>query len=271
MAAFAVKQTAALVNGQPYDLRKIRPAQIPELRQLEAQSALRCPACGGELRVVIEDEGPVAEHHGVSIEHEPEDPITRISKEIIRRKMAELFPRAAIELDVKLDKPARLADLVAVRDNGGRLIVEHQAADMKKGQMAELVAGYREEGLRALWLLDPRRLKVGKVKNQVATVNIGKLEVDLLREGEPLLYLEPHGRRVMRLLIPAQARELLKHDKVTSLGRLPCLMRHYKLDQLRVKAGQWQMVTDYDPPLPAPPALPKRLQKKLETLEKANR
>lgn len=266
MSGFTVRQTAALVDGRPFDLRRVRPAQVAEVRELADTGRLICPSCREPLRVAIDASGVQGGHEG-GAHHEPEDLVARLSKEMLHQRLARLFPSAVVEEDVELGKPDRLADIVLVRDNGGRLAIEFQGSDFPKGKLGPLLQGYEQSALRALWILDSRRLKVTSIKGQVATVNVGRLEVDLLRAGEPLLYLEPNRRQILRLLIPGAAQQLLRHESVASLGRLPCLMRRYRLAQLRIREGRWFIDADYDLPLPKPPPLPKRLQRKLEKLQ----
>jgi len=265
MAAWKPRQTAVNVGEQPMDLRTVRPADMEQIRELEQQSLITCPACGDDIRVVIDRGGPVGEHMS-PMTHENEDPPMRFGKHLLLQRMRELFPSAIVDTDISLDHPHRLVDVVAVRDNGGRLAIELQGADMKKGQLEKVVAAYREEAIRCLWLLDWRRAKPGRQKGEIVTLGIGKLEVDMIRVDEPLLYFDIQRKEVVRVLVPSSLQPLINTEKTTSLGRLPCLVRRYTLDQLRIREGSWFVDTTFDRALPSPPDLPKRLQDKLEKL-----
>jgi hypothetical protein len=74
-------------------------------------------------------------------------------------------------------------------------------------------------------------------------------------------------QKLTRLFIPANLKPLIADQKTTSLGQLPCLIKSYPLSQLRVRQGKWFFEEPSLLRLPRPPALPKRLQTKLDQLD----
>jgi hypothetical protein len=244
----------------------LSPSAITRVRAAEHEGRVTCPTCNGPMRLVIDDE-TTALHLPPNpfAEHEPEDFSLRRAKRLLAKHLSSLFPSAPLDIDVHMPEIGHLADVVVITPYGGRLAVEVQLADMRAADVDDLVGRYQEHGIRCLWALDARRLKLPKRKKQgvVAKATLEHLETALISRGEPLLFIDIETREVVWLHPNPRARELACLGE-SRIGRVECLIRRYPLSQLRVRNGAWWAPTIFDQRPPAPPALPANLQRKLD-------
>jgi len=274
-----MKTLATVIVGpdrRQIDLTRVSPARIPQLRQLEAEGQLRCPICSAEVSLQIGKQGPVAaERTGQKrLFHEPEDRARIEDKNELTRQLERLFPSAAIDENVYLDEANRFADIVVVKRNGGRLAIEYRSNDMRLGELTAVLSRYRQAAIQPLILLDARRLDLRRLGYGINTARIGRFELELVREQLALFYylsgtskLVRSEPRLLRVHIPSEINPIIASGSNRSLGKIPVAIRGYPFDRLRIQRGAWTVQSDWDPPLPGPPALSAAL---LAKIAKAN-
>ena len=167
-----------VVRGQLVDASTLTPAQVTDVRAAEAAGEVFCPTCQGPLRLVIAESGPVAVHTPENPfgHHEPEDQHSRRSKHLLKRRLQELFPSGTVQLDAQLPRAGQIAAVALVNPMGGKVVVEYQTQDLSSEQVSARSQAYESEGIRWLWLLDPRRLKLTKKGDFVKKATLNKLE-----------------------------------------------------------------------------------------------
>jgi hypothetical protein len=264
------RQTIADAPAGKINLARISPVRVTQLREIEAQAELRCPVCQGELSLIVDSDGPYAEEINPPFMHEPEDLERNTAKKVLAERFQEMFPHSVVELDVYLEEINRFADIVIVKKNGGIIAVEYRSNDMLKNELFAVIEKYRSAAIQPLFMLDYRRLKIKKDSPRygINLAQIGKFEVELLKENLPLIYLSEYHQQIYRVHVPKQLIELVNASKPFSLGRIYVGLRIYQLKSIRINQGKWILPTQHDPPLPAPPQLPKRLLKRIRDLEK---
>lgn len=261
-----ILQTLGRVDGRVFDARRLRPADVTQLRSI---GGLECPVCRSEATLVITEEGPMVAHRAT---HEPEDAERRTAKRQLAAQLERLFPGAVISLDVDLGDPELgFADIAIVRPNGARIAITYRSGEMRAraaGERTERLAAGR---IRHLWLLDARRLnKTARrgAETQVRPVTLKALETSLVAADEPLIYADA-GKALAHWVTPPAAALELTRLGLGRIGRLDCLIRRYRFSQLRLREGRWWADTSFDGPPPPAPPLPERLQNKLEELRGA--
>jgi hypothetical protein len=142
---------------------------------------------------------------------------------------------------------------------GGRSVVQFQSVDLSAGRVRETVGELQAMGVRCLWLLDRRRLKLTKTTTP-RQATIGELETELLRQGEPLIYLNALTAELTVVRPRPEALALLGHVG-GKLGRVQCEVRSYPLSALTLREGHWHVDSSFDGPSPPWGPLPVRLAK----------
>jgi hypothetical protein len=257
-----------VIAGRIVDAGTLVHSDVPRVRELERAGAVLCPTCREPVQVVMGDSGAYVEHLPGSVfgEHEPEDPVMRSSKRLLASHLHSLFGSATVAVDGRIDEIGRMADVVMVTGEGGRLAIEVQAQDMPARDVAAAQDAYAELGILSLWLLDSRRLVIGRPRRgldkRIRKVRLDRLETGLLAAGVQLLYLDPRRREVVFVRPPAAAVELARLGD-PRLGRLDCLVLTFKLNQLRMRGGRFSLDMSYVSRMPAAPQLPPALQRRL--------
>jgi hypothetical protein len=200
-------------------------------------------------------------------DHEVEDPHSRQAKHLLLQTLQSLFSSGNVQLDVQLPNAEQIADVALTNPQGGKVVVEYQTQDLSVQQVRARISTYENQGVRCLWLLDIRRLKLAKKGDAVKKATLNKLETALLAVGEPIIYVDAPARQIVWLRPNPSAVELaLSGD--ARIGQVECLLRRYHLSSLRVRDGNWWVDTSLDEDPPAIPALPANLQKRLDRRRK---
>lgn len=259
-----------IIAGELVASNELTPAEITAVRLAETAKNVHCPICRGPMRITITETGPVGVHahtpENPYAGHEPEDTHARQSKQMLAQRVQEMFPEGSVQIDAHLPAINHVADIALVNPMGGKLAIEHQGADLTRVEVAARRDDYQKEGIRCLWVLDSRRLKLTKKGGQIRKAMLGELETSFLALDEPLVYLEAHDHHLTWLRPHPDAVELAKLGE-KRLGRVECLLRRYRFAQLRIRDGQWWVDRSLDSPvLQQPGALPVALQKKLAKL-----
>lgn len=259
-----------VVRGEMIDVTTLTPPQVVDMRAAEAAGEVYCPTCQGPLRLVISSSGPVAVHtpENPFREHEPEDHHSRRAKHLLKQRLQDLFPSGNVQLDAQLPSAEQLADVALVNPRGGKVVVEYQTQDLDTAQVRARAHAYESQGIRCLWLVDIRRLKLTKKGEAVKKATLNKLETALLAAGEPLIYLDAGPRQVVWLRPHPDAVELARLGE-GRIGQVECLVRRYPLSGLRLRDAQWQVDTSMDETVAPPAPLPANLQKKLNNRREA--
>jgi|SRR5579872_2677382 len=169
---------------------------LEDLRRLSDAKRLRCPACRAQ---VVLRAGPVLAPHfahlpGSVCAHphaEPETDAHRAGKLLLARWLADRLPDAVVTVEAPLPATGQRADLLAERVDGTRIALEYQCADLPAREWRRRHRLYRQAGVHDLWLLGADRLAFGD-----GLLRPGELERALLRDGAPLLFLDPLGLRL---------------------------------------------------------------------------
>lgn len=271
--------TLLAVPGQLLAVDSLTPADVTLIRTHQEEGKARCPTCAEPMQLIITSSGPRLEHRPGSIykNHDPDDHYSLKAKEILKRHLIMLLPApgtagASQTWKVATNAPvheARLAaDVLAISDRGARLVVEMQQADSTLEDIVSKTEQWAEVGIRALWLLDGRRLDLLSGEKLVRNLTLGKLETAMVCAEIPLIYFYPEQLAVYLVLPVPEAVELAGlGDK--RLGRVPCLVRRYPLSQLGLKSGDWFLPTRFNQAPPTPPPLPSAPAKRLHRLRAA--
>lgn len=254
-----------LVHKKLVAVSKLTPSQIKDVRQAEALGEVRCPTCLQEMRLEITGQGPVAIHREDNslTRHEVEDQIARQGKHILSALLSEMFPNAIVQLDVVFPEIGLLADLVVVNTMGGKLVIEYQRADLSAAEADERQQAYVQQGIECLWLLNARRLKMEKKTTGVKKVTLEKLETSLLANNNPVIYFNPQNKQIVWIHAPEKIVQLALLGE-PRIGQVECLVRPYRLTQLRVREGQWWVDHRLEAKLNLPTDIPATLKRKLE-------
>lgn len=252
-------------DGRVYYTPKMTPADVVAARKAEASSALTCPLCDLPMRLQIEQAGPVAYHtsNDPLTRHEPETPNLRRLKSLTVSRLKELVPSATIDADVVMEDLGLIGDVALVTGKGGRLVVEVHAADISAREVRKFNDAWTEQAVKCLWILDYSRLRLPKSGGIIKKTTLSGLETGLLSIGQPLIYLDGRDKTITKLTPPPEAVELARLGE-PRIGQVECLIRRYRLDQLRLKNGAWWVDTRFDSPAPKPREISARLKKKLE-------
>lgn len=258
------------------DGRRLSIEQARALRSAPAGS-LTCVSCSEPLVLAPADQGVGAAFRhldpATAFDHDPETGAHRRSVRALAGRLEQLFPSAALADKVHFPEERYLADLVVVTPRGAKLAAEVLSTEITPDRFRTISAGLTGQGVAMLWMLGMDLLAAsGAASRPVRKVKLGPLHTALLAAGRSLMFIDPGSQKPLRrpeivLVRPhPQALQLARLGE-PALGITECMIRRYPLSQLRLQAGEVCLLTDYDPPAPAPGQLPKRLATKLERRE----
>lgn len=168
---------------------------LDSLRLLSDNKRLRCPQCSAP--VVLRAGAVLAPHFahlpGAVCAHphaEPETDEHRAGKSLLARWIVSCLPQTQVTLEAAIAETGQRADVLLQRENGDRIALEYQCADLTAREWRRRHRLYRQAGIRDLWFLGGSRLAF-----EEDTLHPGELERTLLRDGAPLLFLDVEGLR----------------------------------------------------------------------------
>ncbi len=180
---------AAVAEGKRVTIGR---ESLAELRRLADGRRLACPSCGaqvvlhaGTLRAVhfAHLPGSVCAHPYA----EPETELHRAGKSLLAAWLATCLPDALVTVEAPIPETGQRADIL-VESEGRRVALEYQCADLDYREWRRRHHLYRAVGIQDLWVLGANRLRF-----RDGALYPGELERALLREGAPLLFLDPVG------------------------------------------------------------------------------
>lgn len=198
-------------------------------------------------------------HQDGVLSHEPEDLIVRFSKKILLKRLKEMFPSATVEEDVEYEKG--IIDFAIIFSDGGKIAIEYLGNDLD--DLADRRSYWADSGVKMLSISDWRRLKIKK-EARISVVSLGVAEADLIKIGEPLIYIDPEKHNFIQITPPSGSRRVLMDTKTKKLGRVKTVLKRYSLSQLRLTEGRFAFEDFYFEQDVSPPDLPARLEKKLK-------
>jgi hypothetical protein len=254
------EQTAVIIDSQLINTKKIKPADLIKIK--EDGDEVFCATCKQTGQLVVLKEGPVFKH-SLAVGHDPEDMIAISGKKILFKRFLEMFPNATVNQDIFQGE--QLIDYAVIWPNGGKVIINYFTQDndfLEKDYQL-----WADEGVKMFVISDWRRLLL-KSDQEVASVTLGKTETSLIKLNMPLIYFDIEKRNLIKVTVPEIASKLIKLNRVSSLGRLNCLIRRYSLSQFRLINGAIVFESDFYLDDPPPAKLPKRLIKKWQEIKK---
>lgn len=267
------QQTAVLIDEKLVNSSVLSPATLASLQANEKE--VFCATCEQPLQLILSEAGPVGIHEEAPL-HLPEDIIIRKGKELLEERLADMFPLAQVGRDVSSVDPEGFLDFAVVLSNGGKIGVRFlpEGSEIAESEWQTAEAAWTKAAVKILWILDWRRLKIPAARNRgnsTVSVSIGKTESQMIKRGIPLIYLDIENRQLIKVLVPSPAAILVKENQVKRLGKLKCFLQRYRIGQLRINQGEWNLKSEFDSRPPKPPALPKRLQTKWQDYKSENR
>ena len=251
-----VRQPLVRWKGTVQDTRHFRPAELEAARR----DPPLCPVCSREGSIDLQEGYPLFWHEA---SHEAETPMREEMRSLLGRWLHRALPDSQVRL--LLPWQDTFLDVGAVRADGARLAVRIISEEPSLGELQAMREELLEEQTVLLFLLDPLRLprRAWGEGARVFSVQFRRAESELLRMGDPLLYLLPHRRQLLLLEPPSVVLPLLQEKR--NLGQCQGEAHHYRISELRLREGRWWIDRRFDerplhPPEPSP-ALLRRLEK----------
>lgn len=131
--------------------------------------------------------------------HAPESVDHLQGKALVLRWLARLQLQQRLDAGVTYEPEvvvgggARVADILVTWPSGDRLAIEIQYAALSRRELEARTASYADHGIACVWLLGHR---APHFRSTRGLVSLGELHHQLIRQGQPLIWINPEEAKV---------------------------------------------------------------------------
>jgi len=257
----------AYMAETPIDLEELK--KDAQLLTRALRATLFCAYCKEEVFLASSSQGEWQLQHLNSKlpEHTPETKKYWQARQILGKRLKELFPGAKISESVLLED--QWVDWTVLTHEGLRMAFHVIMPPYLGVPISERRRRLIEQGIHSMWMLHADYLTARLIKGYThLQVQLGPTETHCLTIFRTLWYFEPRAQAILRLSPhPGIQDKTLLESYEKGISWVECEVRRYPLSQFRVHEAKPTIMSAWE----APPAhiwrdLPKRISTRREKL-----
>jgi hypothetical protein len=168
---------------------------VAKLKDLTRQDIIICPVCEDALRLRVPSRKRTHfyHRHACSYEYyERESEEHESGKDALARRLHELYPNAAVEMEHYIPETRQISDVLVIQTDGNRWAFEMQCSKIRASVWRERHQLYQKAGIVDFWILGE------SIKHGAYIFNLSELE-KVLYDIDKLCYLNHnHGRLTLK-------------------------------------------------------------------------